>query len=301
MVESLYLVADVGGTNCRLALADVNGVRTDTINRFQNKKYASFSDIVRIFLCDKPKTNAAVVAIAGPVDSGCGQLTNWDWYFNAEDLAHDLLLDKVYLLNDLEALGYAVSVLPKSSLRCLSGSPNDNEFQAIVMGLGTGFNISLACNSSNTVFAAEMGHAALPQPVVTIIHNAVGEVHAFETVEHLFSGRGLAKLHEIRTGSFCKPEDVENSKNGSQTLTIMACALGALVREVAYLYLPENGIYFNGSLAHTLLSAATTEFVLAPLKVDDRFGGRMARIPICILTDDISALYGCAHYISLQS
>ena len=66
----------------------------------------------------------------------------------------------MYLLNDLEALGYAVSVLPKSSLRCLSGSPNDNEFQAIVMGLGTGFNISLACNSSNTVFAAEMGHAA---------------------------------------------------------------------------------------------------------------------------------------------
>ena len=52
MVESLYLVADVGGTNCRLALADVNGVRTDTINRFQNKKYASFSDIVRVFLCD---------------------------------------------------------------------------------------------------------------------------------------------------------------------------------------------------------------------------------------------------------
>jgi glucokinase len=55
MVESLYLVADVGGTNCRLALADVNGVRTDTINRFQNQKYASFSDIVRVFLCDKPK------------------------------------------------------------------------------------------------------------------------------------------------------------------------------------------------------------------------------------------------------
>ena len=296
----LHLVADVGGTNCRLALADADGVHTDTARRFRNDDHACFADLARIYLADYPPVHAAAVAIAGPVGKDWGRLTNRDWHFDAADLAADLSMDAVYLLNDLEALGHAIAVLPQASLRYLSGTPIDDEPQSIVMGLGTGFNVSMAHGPSGVVFAAEMGHAALPQPVAAIIREAVGKTHDFDTVEHLFSGRGLAKLHSVRTGHMCKPEEVADAEGGAETQIIMARALGALVREVAYLYLPESGIYFNGSLARTLLSEATTELVLAPLQGDDSFHGRMARIPMYLLTDDASALYGCARYLALH-
>jgi glucokinase len=73
-----------------------------------------------------------------------------------------------------------------------------------------------------------------------------------------------------------------------------------LVREIAYLYLPEAGIYFNGSLARTLLSGDLTHHVLDPLQKDETFHGRMARIPMYLLTDDASALHGCARYLGIH-
>jgi glucokinase len=298
--EPLYLVADVGGTNCRLALADAQGVRTDTARRFRNADHDSFATLARGYMADQPPLVSAAVAIAGPVGKGWGRLTNLDWHFEAADLARDLNLKAVHLLNDLEALGHAIAVLPDASLRHLSGTPIAEEPQSMVVGLGTGFNVSVAHGPSGVVFAAEMGHAALPQPVAAIIRDVVADMGAFDTVEHLFSGKGLAKLHVARTGHACKPEEVAEAEGGLVTQEIMARALGALVREVAYLYLPEGGIYFNGSLARTLLCEATTAHVLAPLRDDPSFEGRMARIPTYLLTDDASALHGCARYLALH-
>lgn len=300
MQGPLHLVADVGGTNCRLALADAAGVHSKTARRFRNEDHQSFADLARNYLADQPLVTSAAVAIAGPVGKGWGRLTNRDWYFDDADLARDLSIETVYLLNDLEALGHAISVLPPASLRHLSGTPIDDEPQSIVMGLGTGFNVSMAHGPSGVVFAAEMGHAALPQPVAAIIRDALGDTHAFDTVEHLFSGRGLAKLHAVRTDHVCKPEDVAEAEGGAETQSIMARALGALVREVAYLYLPERGIYLNGSLARTLLADETADLVLAPLREDEAFHGRMSRIPTYLLTDDASALHGCARYLALH-
>ncbi len=300
MQGPIYLVADVGGTNCRLALATTAGVHTETARRFRNDDYAGFADLARVYLADQPQVHAAAVAIAGPVGKGWGRLTNRDWHFDAAELAADLSMDAVYLLNDLEALGHAIAVLPPASLRFLSGTPIKDEPQSIVVGLGTGFNVSVAHGPSGVVFAAEMGHAALPHSVAAILRDALGNMDAFPTVEHVFSGRGLTHVHAARTGHRCKPEEVAQAEGGAETQTLMARALGALVREIAYLYLPENGIYFNGSLARTLLDDATADLVLAPLREDDSFHGRMARIPMYLLTDDASALHGCARCLALH-
>lgn len=295
----LHLVADVGGTNCRLALADAGGVRPDTVQRFRNDDFDSFGALAGGYIADQPLIASAAVAIAGPVGKGEGRLTNRDWHFDAAALADELSLASVHLLNDLEALGHAICVLPDASLTHLSGTPTLEEPQAMVVGLGTGFNVALTHRPSGVVFSAEMGHARLPHSVEAIVADAVGNKEVFDTVEHLLAGRGLAKLHAARTGHRCAPEGVEASEGGAETLALAARALGALVREMAYLYLPEGGIYFNGSLARTLLGGDTRELALAPLLAEDAFGGRMARIPTYMLTDDASALQGCARYLAV--
>lgn len=297
--DALHLVADVGGTNCRLALADANGVRADTVRRFRNDNYDSFAELALGYIADQPALSSAAVAIAGPVGKGEGRLTNRNWHFDATALAAELALPRVHLLNDLEALGHAICVLPDASLTHLSGTRTPDEPQALVVGLGTGFNVALTHRPSGVVFSAEMGHARLPHSVEAIVAEAVGDSEVFDTVEHLLAGRGLAKLHAARTGQILAPEGVEESEGGMETLALTARALGALVREMAYLYLPEAGIYFNGSLARTLLTGETRDLALAPLLNETGFGGRMAAIPTYLLTDDASALQGCARFLTV--
>jgi len=294
-----HLVADVGGTNCRLALADAGGVRPDTIRRFRNEQFDSFADLARGYIADQPLLDSAAVAIAGPVGKGEGRLTNRNWHFDAKELEDELSLPRVHLLNDLEALGHAICVLPDTSLTHLSGTPTPEEPQALVVGLGTGFNVALTHRPSGVVFSAEMGHARLPHSVEAIVADATGDADVFDTVEDLLAGKGLSKLHAARTGHLCAPEDVEAAEGGAETLAVAARALGALVRELAYLYLPEGGIYFNGSLARTLLSGETRALVLTPLIGDTGFDGRMAAIPTYLLNDDASALHGCARFLAV--
>ncbi|MEM6374197.1 MAG: glucokinase [Pseudomonadota bacterium] len=296
---AVNLVADVGGTNCRLALADDGGVRADTVQRFRNDDYASFADLARGYCADQPMLASAAVAIAGPVGKGDGRLTNRDWHFDAAGLETDLNLPRVHLLNDLEALGHAICVLPDTSLSHMSGTPTPGEPQALVVGLGTGFNVALTHRPSGVVFSAEMGHARLPHSVEAIVAEAIGDPDVFDTVEHLLAGRGLARLHKARTGHSCDPADVTAAEGGVETLAVAARALGALVREMAYLYLPEGGIYFNGSLARTLLSEHGRDLALAPLLAETGFDNRMARIPTYLINDDASALQGCARFLTI--
>lgn len=295
----LHLVADVGGTNCRMALVDAQGVRAETMRSFRNAEHAGFADVAAAFLAGGPAVRTAAVAIAGPVGAGTAQLTNCDWSFDANALAEALSLEAVHLLNDLAALGHAICVLPETAVTHLCGTPAPEATQAVVVGLGTGFNISLAHRNSPVVLTSEMGHTRLPQSVAQILEAVIGDSAAFPTTEHLFSGRGLAALHAERTGVRCAPEAVAGAPGGAETMALMARALGAQTREIAYLYMPEGGIYFNGSLARPLLQDPYRADVLGALLGDTAFDGRMARMPQYLLTEDTSALHGCARALAV--
>ena len=75
------LLADVGGTNARLALAR-NGVSDESsITRYRGDDYDSFDKVVQTYLAeqDNPRLSAVCVAVAGPVSGGKASLTNRDW------------------------------------------------------------------------------------------------------------------------------------------------------------------------------------------------------------------------------
>ena len=68
------LVADLGGTNTRVALADGGVLRQGSIRRFANAGHASLSDILRAYLAQTATTECSgvCVAVAGPVtDDSC--------------------------------------------------------------------------------------------------------------------------------------------------------------------------------------------------------------------------------------
>ena len=195
MTNDLTLVADVGGTNTRFALADANGIIAESFIRYSNADVDCFVEAAQEYFAALvgPKPSSICIAIAGPVSAGKGELTNGDWEFDTEVLAQSLGLERAHLLNDLVALGYALDVLPDHVVKQISGGKPHGD-QALVAGIATGFNVSM-CHAGH-VIEAELGHASLPSSVMEVLRVAVGDkASSFHKVEALFSGDGLAALH----------------------------------------------------------------------------------------------------------
>ena len=113
----LFLAGDVGGTKTALAMySPEKGPRFPlTSCRFPSAKYRSLSVMVREFLSGSGLTVAsASFAVAGPVIGGSARVTNLSWDLSETELAAELDLPSVHLMNDLEAIGEGVPSLESS-------------------------------------------------------------------------------------------------------------------------------------------------------------------------------------------
>ena len=119
---------------------------------------------------------------------------------------------------------------------------------------------------------------------------------AFETVENLFSGIGLLRLAGVLGLKAQSAAEIAASDDPKAREAVDICtdAFALMVRELAYMYFPRGGIFFNGSMAQTLLSPQRRQRVLAPLRADQQFDGQFARLPAFLFTSDTVALGGCA-------
>lgn len=78
MIKNLTLVADVGGTNTRFAIAEHNSLIAGSSVRYSNLDFNSFLEAAQFYCAslDGKKPSSICIAIAGPVSFGKGVLTN---------------------------------------------------------------------------------------------------------------------------------------------------------------------------------------------------------------------------------
>ena len=191
------LLADIGGTNTRVALADGTTILSNTEKKFRNADYPGLETVLSEFLAGagNPDCSGACVAAAGPVRDGVGQMTNLDWTIDGETIARAARAEKVAVLNDLQAQGYALGHLPDSSLtRVVDGAAAPAGATMLVIGIGTGFNCApvYATPGGRFVPPAEAGHVNLPirTELEFELGHALQDVHGFPSVEEVLSGRG---------------------------------------------------------------------------------------------------------------
>ncbi len=291
------LVADVGGTNTRLARVDESGVIAETVVKRPNAEVASFRDMALDYIGDGPPPNHVVVAVAGPVEGDRAALTNCDWNFEAASLARDLGAGHVHLINDLEALGYSVASVPDESVEALhDGAEHGHQGQALVVGLGTGFNVSPVDTRKGAVLSVELGHASMPGSVRQYLATQLEDISPFQTIENLFSGVGMLRLAkalglDVKSAAEIGESDAPGAREAVEICTM---ALSLLVKDLAFMYRPLAGMYFNGSLAKLLLSDDRRDRVLAPLRANRAFDAQIANIPAFLFVSDTVALGGCA-------
>src|SRR5258708_5657479 len=113
----MILAGDIGGTNTRLALFNET-LEPQREDAFRNAGRAGLQEIVREFLnkSSAEHVSRACFGVAGPVANGEVLLTNLSWHLSERDLAHDLGIPKVALINDLMAHAEGIATLKPDKL-----------------------------------------------------------------------------------------------------------------------------------------------------------------------------------------
>lgn len=319
---TLAILADIGGTNTRVALADGPIVRPDSIARFPNADYKARGQDIAHILRDYLATSGArpdgvCVAAAGPVQDGVASMTNLDWVMDGAKLTTATGARRVAILNDLQAQGHALGHITAAHLRPLIPGPAQPGAAMLVVGLGTGVNAAPVHGqgAARVVPPSECGHVNMPVRseedlrLMRFIEArlAAGGETPHCGVEEVLAGRGLANLH-----AFAATEAGQTSeKSSAEVLTALASGdpvathaarlyttiLAQVLADLALIHLPYGGIYLIGGMAR----AMTPHFARFGLTETFREARRVDLLQkdfsVTVVEDDFAALTGCAAFL----
>ncbi|WP_068114845.1 glucokinase [Tropicimonas marinistellae] len=310
------LLADIGGTNTRVALSRNGEVVQGSVRHFPNKEYDALEPVLRKYLQETGTQTpaAACLAMAGPVREGVGRLTNLDWSLDTATLAHATGAGTVTLLNDLQAQGHALGHLPSDALfPVIAGPPPRLEAAQLVIGIGTGFNAAPVFNTNAGRFVppSESGHVSLPLRTEEDMQLArfLEEAHGFAAVEDALSGRGLVALHQF----VCSQNDVPEKADlkGRQIMAAVAEGdaeargaaalfsrfLGVVAGDLALTQLPFGGIFLIGGMARAMAPYLADLGFVGGLQDKGRFSDFMKQFSVTVISDDDAALIGMARHL----
>jgi len=313
--DTFSLLADIGGTNTRVALARGTTLMTDTIRRYRNADYPGLETVLSAYLDEEgnPDCAGACVAAAGPVRDGVATLTNLGWTIDGETVARAARAETVAVLNDLQAQGHALGHLDTGALRTLVDGPAAPHATKLVIGLGTGFNCAPVFETPGGRYVppAEAGHANLPIRTEEELElcRELETVHGFPSVEEVLSGRGLAHTYswfsrragaprEVTSAEVFSALEAGNDAVAQDTLRLFVKMLGATTGNLALIHLPFGGIYLIGGMARAVTPWLGKFGFGDAMRDKGRFAGFMKNFPVHVIEDDYAALTGCAHHLA---
>lgn len=321
MTETSYnLVADIGGTNTRVALAAGPHLRTDTVTRYSNADHAGLEEVLRAFVEHHGNVDCAgaCVALAGPVRDGRGSMTNLDWQLDEDTLARATGAETACLLNDLQAQGHALGFLADGSVTPVvqaERAMGDAKTAKLVVGVGTGFNIAPVheTQAGRYVPASESGHVSLPAHNDAELRLAqfLEDHHGFPAVEDMLSGRGLSRVYTWLAAEAGTPRDASAAQimagfeDGSDEMareaaTMFVRMLGKVTGDLALIHLPFGGIFFAGGVARAFSRHFGPLGFVEAFRDKGRFAGFMGNFEVGLIEDDFAALTGCATYLAAR-
>jgi glucokinase len=310
--DTLSLVADIGGTNTRVALARGAQVDAGSVRRFRNAEYPGLGPVIAAYLAEtgvsRDDITGACAAGAGPVRDGAVELTNLDWRIDRDALGEALTAGKV---RGAERPAGAGSRDRQHRARepdeVLPQPPHSPNAAKLVIGIGTGFN---ACPVFDTeagrfVPPSEAGHVSLPASVPELLPLLAGldDGHGHASVEEVLSGRGVSKLHAALHGDTRAPDAIlaamdEGEPVAMETGRLFVRMMGVIAGDLALSHLPFGGIYLVGGVTRHFMPWLGPFGFAEAFRDKGRFSGFMEQFGVQVVTDDYAALTGCASHLS---
>jgi glucokinase len=312
------LVADIGGTNTRVALADGEQVREASIRRYANAEFSDLESVLRRYLLESgiAAVSGVCVAAAGPVRDGVASMTNLDWTITGPGLTAATGTTHTAILNDLQAQGHALGRIAPQHLRPVIAGPSKPGSAMLVVGLGTGMNAAPVHETpwGRVVAASECGHISMPvrteedQRLAQFVAHVGPHAHGFAGVEDVLAGRGLERVYAFVAHEAGR----EATKRGAEIMADMAVGealsaeavrlyihlLGQELGNLALVHLPFGGIYLIGGMARAMQPYFDQMELTRHFRDKGRFAEFMGNFAVTIVEDDYAALTGCAAYLA---
>lgn len=313
----MILAADVGGSKTlvghfaverpRPRLLDVRTLRTLDFDGLPALLSAAFGRI-------DPHVAAVALGVAGPVVHGEVTMTNVPWRVRAEEVVTATGVPHLRLLNDLEAMAYAVPVLAPHELHTLQPGVPNPEGNAALIAAGTGLGEAMLHRVGGRLVPvpSEAGHsdfAARTDDEHALVR-ALRARHGRADIEHVISGIGLAHVaaffHEADrcavAGEFAAagaPARVSAAAAAGTcarcgaTLDLFADAYGAEAGNLALRAVATAGLFVGGGIAPRLLPLLDRRFMATFL---DKAPMRplLTSVPVHVILNDQAGLVGAA-------
>jgi len=321
----MILVADIGGTKVNLALFRRETDHLEQVDeaRFESRNYSGLEDILGEF-CQKghPEIERAAFGVAGPVKEGRCDVTNLPWVVDVSNLKKRLVLEPVWLINDLAAMACALPFLPDADLEVLQEGHEVEGERAAVIAAGTGLGQAFLVPDGTgryLLIDSEGGHcdfaprAELEMELLDFLNQKFWRT----SIERVLSGPGLYNIYRflVECHSFAEPpwltQEIQEgdpgeviTQNGLQGKSI-ACAkalemlvslYGAVAGDLALQFLTRGGLYIGGGIAPKILPLIKSGLFMESFYSKGRFKPFMREIPVKVILNDKASLLGLAHY-----
>jgi len=298
------LVADIGGSKSRFALAAASGVTPAVV--IDNDTVEGFEGAIAHFLeMSAARPQRAVLAVAGPVDGEDIMLTNRPWRCRRGDLAERFGFSDIRVLNDFEAVAWALPKLSAPDVRPLGAARTAPVGVQLVIGPGTGLGMAalVPAKGGSHVLASEGGHSLIgPQAPdeFEVFHRIVGECGSV-SAETLLSGRGLMRLqralapaaaHDTPEALVARALAGEPSAQAAARLFLRL--LGRFAGGMALTFKALGGVYVAGGIARALEPLFEEPHFRAAFEAHPPYETLLKSIPTWLITRPEPGLIGCA-------
>ena len=314
------LVADIGGTNARFALAGLTkagSVATAFGQSLRAADYVTLEACVDFYLNAlgaAPRPSMAAFGVAGPVTGDLIALTNHDWSFSTKAVAKRFGWSTLKVINDFAAVGHALPALRRADFRPLGGPDWPETLPPIVslIGPGTGLGVGAAVIRPDgcVVLPTEGGHAGFAPSDALDIQVLQAMLARFARVsnERILYGPGLERLYaalgDVRgkpTGPLTAAEVLEAAVDGNDRLAVetvdrFCLILGGVMGDVALMH-GAGAVAIAGGIVPRLIDILDTPAVRARFEAKGRAQALMRTIPIALITHSEPALLGAAWFL----
>jgi len=316
------LAGDVGGTSTRLGVFERRTPRVALIatRTYGTREFDTIEAMATAFLREvgvPPSTlSAGCFGAAGPVLDGVATLTNTPVRVDSRAIATALGLAHVSVLNDLEALAYAVLVLAGDELRVLQEGRRDPSGTIAIIAAGTGLGeavlhpigdrwIAKASEAGRSDFAARTERDI-------VVLRALTRAHGRAAVEHVVSGPGLVNIHKALEQRPCDAGvDMSDSDAPGAIATsardgrCQACvesvatfveAYGAEAGNLALRSVATGGVYVGGGIAPKMIERLTDGAFASAFRAKPPFAPLLESIPVNVILNSQAGLLGAAQF-----
>ncbi len=286
------LLADIGGTNARFALATAGRIATEA--HVPVADYSGPAEALREFLAENAAApRRAALAVAGPVRDGTARLTNAPWLISAKDLEGAFGFEPVVLVNDFAALAWAVPRLGAADLVRVGGGEAVPGAPVAVLGPGTGLGMAAYLPAADQVLVTEGGHATMAPAdegdcrILEPLRRRFGHVSA----ERVLSGDGLVNLYEVLCELDGRPAIARSAAgitraalaDGSaaclRALEVFCAMLGTVAGNLALTLGAQGGVYIAGGIVPRFVEFLADSAFRERFQAKGRFRDYLAAIP----------------------